>query len=104
QATQARSLERIAEAARQVQPDAPVALFAPPPADAATRRRVELQALRLPFAPATRQPLDLVVQGGARIGVVGANGSGKSTLLRLLAGQVAALSGTCRVRAASAYL
>ncbi|KMM74372.1 ABC transporter ATP-binding protein [Xanthomonas sp. NCPPB 1128] len=104
QATQARSLARIAEAVRQVQPEAPVALFAPPPTDAASRRLVELQALQLPFAPATRQPLDLVVHGGARIGVVGANGSGKSTLLRALAGQVAALSGTCRVHAASAYL
>jgi ATPase subunit of ABC transporter with duplicated ATPase domains len=104
QAAQTRSLARIAEAARQVQPEASVALFAPPRTDAATRRLAELHAVRLPFAPAARQPLDLVVRGDARIGVVGANGSGKSTLLRLLAGQVAAASGNCRVHAVSAYL
>ncbi|MBB4125403.1 ATPase subunit of ABC transporter with duplicated ATPase domains [Xanthomonas translucens] len=104
QAAHARGLARIAEAARQVQPEAPVVLFAPQPADAAARRVAELHEVRLPFAPAARQPLSLVVHGRARIGVVGANGSGKSTLLRLLAGQLAAVSGECQVRSASAYL
>ncbi len=36
-----------------------------------------------------RTPLDLVVRGPERIGLLGPNGSGKTTLLRLLAGQLA---------------
>jgi len=37
--------------------------------------------------------LDLVVEEGARLGLVGANGSGKTTLFRILAGQLAPLGG-----------
>ena len=39
------------------------------------------------------QSLDLVVQRGERVGVVGPNGSGKTTLLKILVGQAQADSG-----------
>ncbi len=40
--------------------------------------------------------LDLILQPGSRLGVVGANGSGKSTLLRVLAGELEAEAGWLR--------
>jgi ATP-binding cassette, subfamily F, member 3 len=49
---------------------------------------VSLNAVRKSYGSRTvLEDLDLAIEPGARIGVVGANGSGKSTMLRLLAGQ-----------------
>ncbi len=47
--------------------------------------------------------VDLCVSGGALIAIVGENGSGKSTLLGILAGDLAADSGTVELRGTLGY-
>ncbi|MBD2146208.1 ABC transporter ATP-binding protein [Sphaerospermopsis sp. FACHB-1194] len=42
--------------------------------------------------------IDLVVDKGEKIGIIGANGSGKSTLLKVISGILQPTSGTVRVR------
>jgi ABC-type multidrug transport system ATPase subunit len=49
-----------------------------------------------PAVPAL-QPMDLAIQAGRIVGVLGPNGSGKTTLLRVLAGLQAPTSGTVEV-------
>jgi ATPase subunit of ABC transporter with duplicated ATPase domains len=94
---------RVVQAASQVSDEPDLALFAPAPA-AARRRAVVLEAAELPYGIAAGRPLDLIVAGGQRIGVVGANGSGKSSLLQLLAGRLAPSRGSCVVSVRTACL
>ncbi|MCR6702132.1 MAG: ATP-binding cassette domain-containing protein [Dokdonella sp.] len=96
--------EAVATAAREVDDDAPLALFAPLPASAAQRRVAVLDGIVLPYGVAGGHRLDLAVNGRQRIAVTGANGSGKSTLLRLIAGAIAPLQGRCIVHVPVAYL
>jgi ABC-type polysaccharide/polyol phosphate transport system ATPase subunit len=42
--------------------------------------------------------IDLVVESGEKIGIIGANGSGKSTLLKVICGILQVTSGSVRVR------
>ena len=42
--------------------------------------------------------VDLKVQPGEAVGILGANGAGKSTLLQMIAGTLTPTSGTCKVR------
>ena len=42
--------------------------------------------------------IDLVVESGDRVGIIGANGSGKSTLLKMICGILQPTSGSVRVR------
>lgn len=56
-----------------------------------------------PEAPVIRG-LSLTVTGPERLAVTGTNGSGKTSLLRLIAGQVAPLSGTVTLSVKAAFL
>lgn len=95
---------QVAEAARTVGSDPDIVVFTPAAATASTRRALLLDALVLPRGAAGARPLDLVVHGSQRIGVVGENGSGKSTLLHVLAGRLAPLQGRCEVAVPFAFL
>jgi ABC-2 type transport system ATP-binding protein len=53
---------------------------------------------RKPAKKLVLDEIDLVVNAGEKIGIIGANGSGKSTLLKLVCGILKPTSGTLRVR------
>jgi len=96
--------QRVREAAQQAMPAAAIAMHALAGTQPARARAAELQEVVLPYAPPATRTISLAITGQQRIGVTGPNGCGKSTLLRLLAGQLAPLSGRCAVPARTAYL
>ncbi|MBH8552386.1 ABC transporter ATP-binding protein [Nostocaceae cyanobacterium CENA357] len=53
---------------------------------------------RQPAKKLVLDKIDLVVERGEKIGIIGANGSGKSTLLKIISGILKQSSGTVRVR------
>ncbi len=53
---------------------------------------------RQPAKKLVLNKIDLVVERGEKIGIIGSNGSGKSTLLKIISGILKQSSGTVRVR------
>jgi ABC-type polysaccharide/polyol phosphate transport system ATPase subunit len=53
---------------------------------------------RKPARKVVLDRIDLVVEAGEKVGIIGANGSGKSTLLKVICGILQPTSGTVRVR------
>lgn len=53
---------------------------------------------RRPAKKLVLDKVDLAIEKGAKIGIIGANGSGKSTLLKIISGILQPSSGTVRVR------
>ncbi|MEB3238544.1 MAG: ABC-F family ATP-binding cassette domain-containing protein [Candidatus Sericytochromatia bacterium] len=96
--SQARSRERALEREeRIIRPRADVPRLKLDLGDAAgtPREVVRLEQVRHAYGDREVIPsLDLVLERGTRLALVGANGTGKTTLLRLLAGEVEPSSGT----------
>jgi ATPase subunit of ABC transporter with duplicated ATPase domains len=95
--------EAVRTAAARVAPERPVALMLPETVVPAGRRVLDLQAAVPPW-PADAPPLEFTLAGPVRLAISGPNGCGKSTLLRMLAGEIAPLSGTCRCDLPRAWL
>ncbi|MCA1993136.1 MAG: ABC transporter ATP-binding protein [Coleofasciculus sp. S288] len=53
---------------------------------------------RKPAKKVVLDRIDLVVESGEKVGIIGSNGSGKSTLLKVICGILQPTSGTVRVR------
>lgn len=96
--------QRVREAARQVEDEAAIVVHAVPVTQAAQRRVAVLEEVTLPFVAAATRDISLTITGQQRIGVVGPNGCGKSTLLKVLAGQLEARAGSCKVVAQRVHL
>jgi len=69
-----------------------------PPAPRSGRRVIELQGLCKHYADVqVFNDLNLVIERGDRVALVGVNGAGKSTLSRILSGVEEPTSGTCQL-------
>ncbi len=83
-------LERVAPA----HVDAPFDFEIPPPERAPSPLlTLEDAALGYPGRPPVVEHLQLALQPGARLGLLGANGAGKSTLVKAIAGELVPLAG-----------
>ncbi|MFG2001443.1 thiol reductant ABC exporter subunit CydC [Spirillospora sp. NPDC048911] len=101
-ASAAQRLREVLQAARRV-----AALLAAPPQPRPKRPRplprgplaVDLLGVRVAYGGGGRalDGVDLTVERGRRVAVVGASGAGKSTLLAVVSGEVAPESGTVRL-------
>ncbi|TDV41160.1 ATPase subunit of ABC transporter with duplicated ATPase domains [Pseudomonas helmanticensis] len=98
--------ERVREAYENVLPDDGVLINLPGSVVPDHRRVCTLRNACLPWlsadAPSSR--LDLAIQGPMRIAVSGPNGCGKSTLLKMLAGELAPVTGECITHVPFAFL
>ncbi|MDT8464236.1 ABC-F family ATP-binding cassette domain-containing protein [Alcaligenes nematophilus] len=96
--------QRVQEAAELIEQDSAINLHALPLVPLSRQRVVELDEVKLPFAPVDQTPISMLLSGQQRIGVIGPNGCGKSTLLKVIAGQLAPVSGHCKVVPQHVYL
>ncbi|MFF8289226.1 ATP-binding cassette domain-containing protein [Streptomyces sp. NPDC016309] len=88
-------------------PPAPAPRPLPPARPRAARPAAELRGVRFAYGPGARpvlDGLDLVVEPGEHLAVVGPSGIGKSTLTALLAGLLAPTAGTVAVTGRPALL
>lgn len=101
-AAQQERQQRVQELAARCAPDSERLLLAPDSVVPNGKLLLELQDLVLPHGDTT--PINLIISGPRRLALTGDNGSGKSTLLRVIAGQIAPLSGQMHCHARVAWL
>ncbi|MGP8851821.1 ABC-F family ATP-binding cassette domain-containing protein [Enterobacter asburiae] len=92
----------VNKARERVEEDNPVMFTLPGSQIPEGKQVLVLEDLVLPHVPVP--PLNLRMDGPMRVALKGPNGCGKSTLLKILLGEIAPRSGTCKVSVSCAYL
>ncbi|EPC4333089.1 ABC-F family ATP-binding cassette domain-containing protein [Enterobacter asburiae] len=92
----------VNKARERVEEDNPVMFTLPGSQIPEGKQVLVLEDLMLPHVPVP--PLNLRMDGPMRVALKGPNGCGKSTLLKILLGEIAPRSGTCKVSVSCAYL
>ena len=92
----------VNKARERVEEDNPVMFTLPGSQIPEGKQVLVLEDLVLPHAPVP--PLNWRMDGPMRVALKGPNGCGKSTLLKILLGEIAPRSGTCKVSVSCAYL
>ena len=92
----------VKKARERVEEDNPVMFTLPGNQIPDGKQVLVLEDLVLPHVPVP--PLNLRMDGPMRVALKGPNGCGKSTLLKILLGEIAPRSGTCKVSVSCAYL
>ena len=93
---------QVRQAYQRVMDEPPTLLALPASTVPKGRQLLSLVNVQLPWLVYSR--LNAHLTGPVRVAVRGPNGCGKSTLLKLLAGQLQAVSGECRVYVTCAYI
>ncbi|HII3191642.1 TPA: ABC-F family ATP-binding cassette domain-containing protein [Enterobacter asburiae] len=92
----------VNKARERVEEDNPVMFTLPGNQIPDGKQVLVLEDLVLPHVPVP--PLNWRMDGPMRVALKGPNGCGKSTLLKILLGEIAPRSGTCKVSVSCAYL
>lgn len=92
----------VNKARERVEEDNPVMFTLPGSQIPEGKQVLVLEDLVLPHVPFP--PLNWRMDGPMRVALKGPNGCGKSTLLKILLGEIAPRSGTCKVSVSCAYL
>lgn len=102
--TRAQLSQQVRLAVEKIETSTAIALHSAPQAATLPQNVATLTDAVLPRVPALYRRIDLTLNGGQRIGVVGKNGCGKSTLLKVLAGLLPLAAGKRAMRVKTAYL
>lgn len=92
----------VNKARERVEEENPVMFTLPESHIAQGKQVLVMDNLVLPYV--NLPPTDWRMDGPMRVALRGPNGCGKSTLLKVILGQIAPLSGTCRLSVSCAYL
>ena len=96
--------QQLQAAQQQLTQESITAIHAVHSTTATQQRLVVLEDVVLPYVNPALRPISFSLYGRQRVAVLGPNGCGKSTLLKVIAGQIAPLSGNHHVTAPFAYL